>query len=228
MYLGIMSKIKLIIFDLDGTLTDSLADLTDATNDMLARSGRPGLAMGEVRRLVGKGARNLVERAMPGAAAEEIESALRVFLDYNALHLADKTRLYPGVKETLDCLYAGERLMAVISNKNVDLCRRLLAILGIGDYFAEVLGGDSLPERKPSPEPVLKLLRDFSVLPREAVMVGDSINDVAAGRGAGVITVGCGYGYGYAEELADAEYRVEAFPELLTLPLFDVTRPWAG
>lgn len=215
-----MNSIKLIIFDLDGTLTDSLPDLTDATNHMLARFSRPGLALGEVRELVGQGARRLVERAMPDAAGEEIEAALQVFLDYNDLHIADKTRLYSGVRETLDRLCADGRRMAVVSNKNVALCRKLLELLGIAGYFAEVLGADSLPCRKPSPEPVLKLLRDFGVEARQAVMVGDSINDVAAGKGAGVITVGCGYGYGGAGELADADYRVETFPELLTLPLF--------
>jgi phosphoglycolate phosphatase len=212
--------IKLIIFDLDGTLTDSIADLTDATNTMLAAFGRPELTMREVRKLVGQGARSLVERAMPGAAEGEIESALQVFLDYNDAHIADKTRLYPGVPETLDRLRAGGRQMAVISNKNVLLCRKLLDLLGIGGYFADVLGADSLPFRKPSPEPLLKLLRDFGVAPREAVMVGDSINDVSAGRGAGVVTVGCSYGYGDAEEIAGADYRVAAFPELLELPLF--------
>lgn len=215
-----MNLIKLIIFDLDGTLTDSLPDLTDATNYMLARFNRPELTMAEVRKLVGQGARRLVERAMPGAAEEEIESALQVFLDYNDTHIADKTRLYPGVKETLDCLRAEGRLMAVISNKNVVLCRKLLDLLGAGGYFAAVLGADSLPYRKPSPEPVLKVLRDFGVAPWEAVMVGDSINDMAAGKGAGVMTVGCEYGYGDNCELAEADYRVETFPELLALPPF--------
>ncbi len=213
-------NIKLVIFDLDGTLTDSLADLTDATNQMLAGFGRPALDCGSVRKLVGQGARRLVERALPGALEGEVESGLKAFLDYNNEHIADKTRLYPGVKETLDRLRADGKRMAVISNKNVLLCRKLLDLLGVGGYFDEVLGADSLPFRKPSPEPILKLLRDFDVAPEEAVMVGDSINDVAAGKGAGVTTVGCTYGYGDAVELADADFLVAALPELLGLPLF--------
>ncbi|MCM2357695.1 MAG: HAD-IA family hydrolase [Geobacteraceae bacterium] len=212
--------IKLIIFDLDGTLSDSLADLTDAVNQMLVCFDRPLLAAEQVRGLIGRGAGRLVEKALPGATGEEVERGLRIFLDYNDAHIVDKTRLYPGVKETLDRLRADGREMAVISNKNVALCRKLLALLGIGGYFADVLGADSLPFRKPSPEPVLKLLRDFGVEAREAAMVGDSINDIAAGNGAGVLTVGCGFGYGYASELADADYLVQAFPELLTLPPF--------
>ncbi|HTG81228.1 MAG TPA: HAD family hydrolase [Geobacteraceae bacterium] len=212
--------IKLIIFDLDGTLTDSLADLTDATNHMLARFGRPALGCAEVRQLVGQGARRLVERAMAGASAEEIEMALAIFLDYNEAHIADKTRPYPGVAETLDLLKGSGRVMTVVSNKNAALCRKLLALLGIDRFFAEILGADSLPFRKPSPEPLLKLIRDLGVSAAETVMVGDSINDIAAGKGAGVATVGCTYGYGDIAELAEATYRIDRFAALVELPFF--------
>lgn len=213
-------SIKLIIFDLDGTLADSLPDLTDATNFMLAQFDRPALTAEQVRKMVGQGAANLVEKAMPGAAKEELEQGLQVFLSYNDAHIAEKTVLYPGVAQTLDRLSAAGRELAVLSNKNVALCRKLLKLLAIEEYFTAVLGADSLPYRKPSPEPVRKLLRDFGVTAGETVLVGDSSNDVAAGNGAGVVTVGCGYGYGEAEELVAAGYRVGAFSELLMLPPF--------
>jgi phosphoglycolate phosphatase len=212
--------IKLIIFDLDGTLTDSLADLTDTTNYMLARFSRPVLAREQVRKLVGQGARNLVERAMTGASAEEVEDALGIFLAYNDAHIADKTQLYPGVKDALELLRAGQREMAIISNKNVALCRKLLAVLGIDEYFGAVLGADSLPFCKPSPEPLQKLIRDFGVSTAETAMVGDSINDIVAGKGAGVVTIGCTYGYGDSSELAEAEFLIDRFTELIGLPLF--------
>ncbi len=212
--------IKLIIFDLDGTLVDSLDDLTDATNRMLEQFARPLLTTGEVRKLVGQGARRLVERALPGASAADVDSALAIFLAYNESHIADKTRPYPGVRETLDVLRGQGKRLAVVSNKNVALCRRLLAVFGIEDYFAAVVGADSLPFRKPSPEPLLHLVREFGALAGETAMVGDSINDISAGKGAGVVTVGCRYGYGDAVELAEADYRVDAFAELLGLPLF--------
>lgn len=211
--------IKLIIFDLDGTLVDSLADLTDATNHMLRQFGRADLSAEQVRQLVGKGARRLVERAMPGAAPQEVDAGMRIFLAYNEEHIVDKTRLYPGVPETLAALGAGRQL-AVISNKNVSLCTKLLGVLGLGGFFAEVLGADSFPFRKPSPEPVLKIMADCGVTAAETAIIGDSINDVAAGRGAGVATVGCTYGYGESEELADVDYRIDRFAELLLLPLF--------
>ena len=210
--------VKLIIFDLDGTLVDSLDDLTVAVNHMLAGFGRPALTRTEVRGLVGQGARRLVERALPGGSEAEIERALACYLAYNEAHIADLSRLYAGVAETLAEIATLGPTLAVISNKNVALCRKLLDVLGLGGRFATVLGADSLPERKPSPVPVLSLLREFSVDPADAVIVGDSINDVAAGRGAGIATVGCTYGYGAPDELADADYRVEAFAGLLALP----------
>lgn len=214
-----MQPIELIIFDLDGTLTDSLADLTAATNRMRRHFGRTELSLEQVRQLVGQGSRNLVERALPGASPEEIEQGLGVFLAYNDAHIADKTRLYPGVAETLAALQGRGKQLAVISNKNVALCRKLLAVLRADGYFAAILGADSLPFRKPSPEPVLKLLADFGVSPQLAMMVGDSINDIAAGHGAGVVTVGCSYGYGDAVELSGADYRIDTFAGLLELPL---------
>jgi phosphoglycolate phosphatase len=212
--------INLIIFDLDGTLTDSLDDLTDAVNWMLARFARPALTAMEVRRLVGQGARRLVERALAGASAAEIEEGIALFLDYNEAHIADKTRLYPGVRATLNTLIERGIRLAVISNKNVRLCRRLLETLEADEYFEAVLGADSVSERKPSPVPVLQLLGETGVTAEAAVLVGDSINDIAAGQGAGVVTIGCRYGYGDAAELADADFWIDAFDELLGLPVF--------
>ena len=212
--------IKLVIFDLDGTLVDSLADLTAATNLMLAAFGRPLLAEAGVRQLVGQGARRLVERALSGASPDEVERGLALFLDANAAHIADRTRLYPGARATLDRLVALRVGLAIISNKNVALCRQLLEALGVEGYFAEVLGADSVVERKPSPLPIIHLLDRMGLSPAEAVMVGDSINDIAAGQGAGVPTVGCSYGYGEAAELAGADHCIAALPELLGLPFF--------
>jgi phosphoglycolate phosphatase len=211
--------IKLIIFDLDGTLVDSLDDLTDATNAMLRRFGCGELTRPEVRLLVGQGAKRLVERAMPDALPEEVEEGVQLFLAYNDAHLADKTRLYPGVKETLAILGEQWRL-AVISNKYEAHCRKLLALLKVAGHFGAVLGADSLPFRKPSPEPLLKLMADCGLTATETVIVGDSSNDMIAGRDAGVVTIGCTYGYGESDELAGADYRIDRFAELIDLPLF--------
>ena len=214
-----MQPIKLLIFDLDGTLIDSLPDLADATNHMRASYALAPLNAEEVRRLVGQGARSLVERALAGAAPVQVDEGLERFLAYNLAHIADKTRVYPGVVETLQVLQAKGYPLSVLSNKNVALCREVLSRLGIDHFFPTVYGADSLPYRKPSPEPVLALLREFGVGARECILIGDSINDVAAGQGAGVVTVGCSYGYGDRSELAGADYQVDDFPALLGLPV---------
>jgi phosphoglycolate phosphatase len=112
------------------------------------------------------------------------------------------------------------RLLAVISNKNVSLCRKVLHTLQVEDFFTSVLGADSTRSRKPSPEPVLKLLGENSVPPSKAVIIGDSINDISAGKASGIITVGCTYGYGKPDELKDADYLVGTITGLLGLPIF--------
>lgn len=213
-----MLPLKLLIFDLDGTLIDSLPDIADATNYMRQGYRLSPLSAEEVRKLVGQGARSLVERALPGAPAQMIEEGLEIFLGYNMAHIADKSRLYPGVVETLQALEELGIPLCVLSNKNVALCREALSRLGIAQFFPTVLGADSLPFRKPSPKPVLALIEEFGVATGECVMIGDSINDIAAGAGAGVVTVGCSYGYGDSSELVGADYLVADFPSLLGLP----------
>lgn len=215
------SAAKLIIFDLDGTLIDSLLDLADATNHLRERFRLPPLVPEEVRRLVGQGARSLVERALPSSSPEEADAGLEIFLSYNLAHIADKTRLYPGVPETLETLLGRRRALSILSNKNVALCREVLDRLGIAQYFTAVYGADSFPFRKPSPEPVLAILKEFGVAAGECVLVGDSINDMAAGRGAGVLTVGCSYGYGEMSELAEADYQVADFASLQGIPILE-------
>ena len=215
-----LKPVKLAIFDLDGTLIDSLDDLTDATNHMRAVMGRTPLTLPEVRELVGQGARRLVERALPGADNASIDRALDLFLEFNSSHIAVKTALYPQVRETLDQIKGQGMRLAVVSNKNEDLCRKVLQSLGADSYFDDIMGADTVSARKPSPEPLLKLLRDYQVVPSEAVIVGDSINDILAGKNAGVATVGCTYGYGGPDELEEADYIVDKFQQLLDLPLF--------
>ena len=213
-----MLPIKLLIFDLDGTLIDSLPDLVDATNHMRGGFGLSRLTSDAVRALVGQGVRSLVERALPGAPPLRVDEGMSLFLGYNIAHITDKTRLYPGVVETLEALQGQGLALCVLSNKNVALCREVLSRLGIARFFQTVFGADSLPFRKPSPEPVLALLREFGVAAGECIMIGDSINDVAAGQGAGVVTAGCSYGYGDISELAGADYLLEDFPSLRSLP----------
>jgi len=208
----------LYILDLDGTLVDSLDDLTASVNVMRRQFALPSLERQAVRGMVGQGARNLVERALPGRSTQEVDNGLALFLSHNEAHLYDRTRLYPGVAETLAALAGQGHTLALLSNKNEELCRKLLEHFGIAELFAAVMGGDSMASRKPSPEPVFRLMKVLERLPVETVMVGDSINDIAAGRDAGVRTVGCSFGYGEPLELADATFIINSFSELLLMP----------
>lgn len=219
-----MKNIDLIIFDLDGTLIDSLDDLTNATNHMLLSLGRSAVTRDQVRGYVGQGARRLVEKALPAATADEIERGLVLFLAYNEKHIVDQTSLYPGARETLTALREAGLTLAVVSNKNVALCTKVLTTLGADGFFACVIGADSLAERKPAPQPLLKVLRDLGVPPERAIMVGDSINDIAAGQAAGMATIGCTFGYGDLAEIEDADFMIDSLPELLKLPLLNGAR----
>lgn len=208
----------LYIFDLDGTLIDSLDDLTTSVNAMRQEFSLPSLERQAVRGMVGQGARNLVERALPGRSAQEVDEGLKVFLRHNEAHLFDRTRLYPEAAATLAELAGRGHTLALLSNKNERHCRMLLEHFGIAGHFAAVMGGDSMPSRKPSPEPVLRLMEVLTRRPMETFMVGDSINDIAAGRDAGVRTIGCSFGYGEPSELADATFIINSFAGLLRLP----------
>jgi len=212
------SQTYLYILDLDGTMVDSLDDLTASVNVMRSRFTLPSLERQAVRGMVGQGARSLVERALPGRSSNEVDAGLAIFLAHNEVHLCDQTRLYPGVVETLAALAGQGHTLALLSNKNEGLCRQLLTHFGIAEQFAAVIGGDSLTSRKPSPEPVLHIMKLLAKQPAATLMVGDSINDVAAGRDAGVMTVGCSYGYGEAAELAEAVFIITDFASLLQLP----------
>ncbi|MDA8413643.1 MAG: phosphoglycolate phosphatase [Desulfobacteraceae bacterium] len=210
-------NIAAVLFDLDGTLVDSLDDLTDAVNHMLAAFGRQRLASAQVRKLVGKGARNLVQRALAGDSPDEINQGLALFTEFNALHIADKSRLYPGAGELLQELAEAGMRMAVISNKQEALSRLILKQLGIDHFFGMIAGGDTFPEMKPSPLPLLKVINAFNCSRAEAVMVGDSINDIQAGNRAGIATIGCRWGYGEGAELNEAGFLADSCSDIISL-----------
>ena len=209
--------IALVLFDLDGTLVDSLQDLTDAVNHMLAGFGRQILCQSEVRQLVGKGARNLVQRALATNSSVDIESGLAAFTEFNESHIADKSRLYPGALELLQQLTADGIRLAVISNKNESLSRLILKTLKVDKYFDIIAGGDTFPEMKPSPLPLERVIEEFSCSPTKVVMVGDSINDIKAGNQAGIITIGCRWGYGNSEELSAAGFFANSCSDIINI-----------
>lgn len=208
--------IRAAFFDLDGTLVDSLQDLTDAVNHVRGAFSRSPLPEDSVRLKVGKGARNLIEQILPDHAHADIDRALDLFLEFNTQHIADKSRLYPGIPKTLHELAARDIKMAVISNKHEELSRLILRELGIHDLFENICGGNTYPESKPSPLPLLKEAEKLGCAPFECVMIGDSINDIEAGKRARITSIACTWGYGSRDELAGADRFVHTPQELQT------------
>jgi phosphoglycolate phosphatase len=207
--------IRAVFFDLDGTLVDSLEDLADAVNHVRDTFALARLTTGSIRLMIGKGARNLLQQALPDASETDLDTALTRFLDYNQAHIADNTRLYPGMRETLDELVARGLKLAVITNKNEDVSILLLKALGIFELFDSVCGGDTCPERKPSPLPLLTVAEKLGVAPHECIMVGDSINDIEAAQRADIKVIGCKWGYGDAAELRGAAVLAASPQEVL-------------
>jgi len=209
--------VRAVLFDLDGTLVDSLEDLTDAVNHIRDAFSHPPVAADAVRLKVGKGARHLVQQVLPDASDSDIERAIDLFLEFNRRHIADKSRLYPGILEALHGLAARNVRMAVISNKNEALSALLLQTLGIRDLFENITGGDTYRERKPSPLPLLNVADRLGIAPNECIMVGDSVNDMQAGQQANIAFIGCTWGYGSREELSGADACADSPYELLAL-----------
>jgi phosphoglycolate phosphatase len=209
--------IRAVLFDLDGTLVDSLKDLTDAVNYIRSAFSLPLLAENAVRLKVGKGARNLVQQVLSDHSDADIDRALGMFLEFNKQHIADKSRLYPGISAILHELASCDIRMAVISNKNEDLSTLILHSLGIHDLFESICGGDTYPESKPSPLPLLNVAAKLGIAPNECVMVGDSINDIQAGKQANIASIACAWGYGSSEELIGADALAHSPQELLAL-----------
>ncbi len=209
-------RLKLIIFDLDGTLVDSSVDISNAINYAIEGLNIPPMTVSETISLIGEGITRLFERIIEkNRLSADKDPLIARFLEHYTVHLADNTSIYPGVRETLDVL--GEYRKAVISNKREDLSVKILELLGIEKYFDVVVGSDTTAERKPSPVPLLHVLSRLNVEPAYAVMVGDSNLDIEAGKAAGLSTVAVTYGYRTRDKLSGADYIVDSMPEFIKI-----------
>ncbi|HTW22566.1 MAG TPA: HAD-IA family hydrolase [Candidatus Baltobacteraceae bacterium] len=192
---GRFGGVRVLIFDLDGTLIDSKLDLAISVNATRRHMGLDPLADETIFGYVGNGAQVLVQRALgEGVTLEEIEKGHKFFLAYYRAHMLDNTVAYPGVREALEMLK--ERDLAVLTNKPVRFSQAILDGLGLARYFQYVYGGNSFATKKPDPEGVRTLLRDFGAAPGEAMMVGDSEVDVRTARNSGTWACGVTYGLG--------------------------------
>jgi phosphoglycolate phosphatase len=197
--------IKLVIFDLDGTLIDSRLDLVHSVNAALCHIGRHELPEETIASYVGDGAPVLIQRALGAEAADEplVRKGLEYFLSYYREHKLDHTTVYPGIAAALAAIQQSfngtpngtPRTLAVLSNKPVKPSQAIVDALGLGKFFAHVYGGNSFPSKKPDPEGARKLLAENGATPEQAAIVGDSNVDVRTGRNAGLWTVGVTYGF---------------------------------
>lgn len=211
----------MILVDLDGTLVDSVPDLAFCVDELMRQLGRPAWGEGKVRYWVGNGVERLVKRALTGEMEAEPDPALfeRALAIYSALYQennAVRSRLFPGVKEGLGHLQGAGFKLGCVTNKTARFTEPLLRSLGIRGFFAIVVSGDTTPQKKPHPAPLLHAAEFFKVPPERALMVGDSCHDVEAARAAGFAVVGVSYGYNHGEDIRTAgpDAVIDSFTEL--------------
>ena len=216
-------SLEAVLFDLDGTLLDTVADIAEALNRALAERGWPPIAPSEVRRMIGRGSPTLMERAAAFLNRELDEAAKaamleRFFHHYGFLEESGefKAEPYAGAAECLRGLHEGGLRIAVVTNKHERFATGLLKALALSAWVDCVVGGDSCPRRKPDPAPLLFACAQLGAAPARALMVGDSINDVQAARGAGIPVICVPYGYNEGEDprLLACDAFVESLADL--------------
>jgi phosphoglycolate phosphatase len=226
-----IGPIEAAIVDLDGTMVDTAGDFTAALNAVLGELGLPPINQAEVVAYVGKGSEHLVRsvlsaRLPPAAAEQRFDVALagyqRAYAGVNGRH----TRLYPDVIRGLDAFGAARIKLACVTNKPLRFALELLEQYGLRPYFEVVLGGDSLPRKKPDPLPMLAACDALGVPPARAVAIGDSENDARAARAAGLATLTVPYGYNHGQpvQLIDSDGIVDSLLEAARR----VTAPYAA
>jgi phosphoglycolate phosphatase len=211
-----MKPIGLLIFDLDGTLVNTLEDITASLNFTLQKMGRPPVPLDRVRQYVGDGIEMLMTRAL-GGRDELLADAIGVYKVHHSRNLVARSRLYPQVKETLE--YFKALPMAVFSNKTLEFVQPLVENFGIARFFRMVLGADAGLPLKPAPDAILHIMKALGVPKEETVMVGDGTTDMEAGRAAGVITCSVTYGFRSEDELRKTgpDYVIRALSDLKEL-----------
>ncbi len=221
-----MDKITTLLFDLDGTLVDSVPDLAYALNLSLHDLDRTQYTEDEIRNWVGNGAQVLVKRGLSGSldisphlSETLVTQAFNRFLYHYRENLNQRSHLYPNVKQTLQTLYDKDFQLAVVTNKPSEFVAPILQGFGIAQYFNTTLGGDALEEKKPSPMPLLHVCTMLASNPEHCIMVGDSNNDILAAKAANMKSIGLRYGYNYGEDIAqhNPDWVFDEFSQIASL-----------
>jgi phosphoglycolate phosphatase len=192
-----VANIKLLVWDLDGTLVDSELDLAHSINAMLRHLNSPELPVEVVASYVGDGAPMLVRRALGDPQDEAyVQSALEYFLAYYRAHKLDHTYVYPGVTDALEAIHSRTGIkMAVLTNKPIGPSRAICEGLNLAPYLSQIYGGNSFPTKKPDPHGARVLLAEYNAAPAEAIMIGDSQYDVLTANNTGMYSIGVTYGF---------------------------------
>ncbi len=214
----VMARFQHLIFDLDGTLVDTRADLAAAANVMLKSFGLPPQSVDQVSAHIGQGAHVLVERVLGPEHAHLAAAGFAVFMHSYAQHLIDQSVVYPGIPRVLTTVQACDIVLSVLTNKPEAASRGLLSGLGLLPFFTALVGGDTLLSTKPDPSGVWYLQRVTEVPLGRTLLIGDSSIDMQTGRAAGIAICGVGWGFG-AEGLAEytPEFVVHSAEDLLTI-----------
>ncbi len=216
--------IKLVIYDLDGTLIDSSKDISDSVNWALKQLGLGKLSENVIRSYVGSGVRNLLRGALAELGKPENEQflnkAVSLYKIRYADHLLDSTKLYPGVPNVLE--YFSNKKQAVITNKPKLFSEQILKGFGIDRYFFEIIGGDDYFPKKPSPDSVLELIRKSQIKPDETILIGDSEIDIQTAKNAKIKMIAVTYGFSSRKELASQQpdFLIGQLDEMMNLKFF--------
>ena len=205
-----MDKPAMVLIDVDGTLVDSVPDLTYCVDEMMKQLNMPTHGEAKVRNWVGNGVERLVRRALIGKLEGEPDEALYekaypIFIELYSENTSKRSCLYPGVEEGLEYLKGEGYQLGCVTNKAAQFTEPLLKDLGVYDYFSIVISGDTLEKKKPDPMPLLHAAKYFNVAPEQALMIGDSISDVKAARAAGFRIACMTYGYNHGVDIREAK-----------------------
>ncbi len=216
-----LNKPEMILIDVDGTLVDSVPDLSYCVDEMMKALGMPERGEASVRLWVGNGVERLVMRALTNSMDAEPEPALyekavAIFRELYAENTSRRSHLYDGVQVGLDYLKDSGYRLGCVTNKAGEFTLPILSDLGIKDYFEVIICGDDTPRKKPDPLPLLTAAQRLSIEPEKSLMLGDSQSDVKAARAAGFQIICMSYGYNHGEDIRsfDPDAVLDSFAEL--------------
>ena len=212
-----MKKISLIVYDFDGTLVDTFADIAGSVNLALTEMGLNPLDKKTIRGNIGSGMFNLMTRSLMKSGCNDIETSVLLFQKHYSHHLLDQTNFYPNGKEIVE--YFFDKKNAILSNKPISFIEKILKALSFSKPFDSIIGGDSLDVKKPDPKGLLLMMNKFNCPPEKTLMVGDSAIDIETGKHAGVITCGVTYGLGNLHSLTNSnpDFLIDSLSQLKSL-----------